>query len=233
MISSPSAEIPNPILLFGYAEANRKIANSIISQTASPSDTLRVGPSIKIAEIREAIQWASLSPVDASSTKRVLYISMGSETRQIQSTLLSFLESDTLQAQVIITSISQSRVLPTIRSRCHVQVSKPGDFGQRVKDLSDQGLGFSYAATAAEFGLMGIQIDEIPSEHDISMSNSVLEASQRGDVQLAMQLATGRTITQQSAIRLRLKDKNMWSSLLLSYEFPQFETVQIYSERIK
>lgn len=72
---------------------------------------------IKIVQIRELLHWLNLKPMNSS---KKLAIIINAENMEIESanTLLKTLEEPPSYAQIILTTLSENRILATIQSRC-------------------------------------------------------------------------------------------------------------------
>ena len=76
------------------------------------------GDSIKIGEIRSLIRWINFKPID-SKNKFVFVFKAERMTIEASNALLKTLEEPPARSILILSTLNEEKILPTIRSRCH------------------------------------------------------------------------------------------------------------------
>ena len=102
------------ILLVGYAD-QQSICESF---SAGPADFhLLSEPTIKIEKIRELIHWLNLRPMQGTQ-KLALIENADLMTTEAANALLKTLEEPPSYGHIILQTLDEQRILPTIQSRC-------------------------------------------------------------------------------------------------------------------
>lgn len=113
-IQTQVKNITSPLLIIGSLEA--KYLETLIKDYKDDVLVLD-GKLLKVTEVREFIRWINLKPI---FKEKKLVIFLNSEYINIVSanTILKTLEEPPTYAKIILNTLNEQRILPTIKSRC-------------------------------------------------------------------------------------------------------------------
>ena len=231
MTSSRIAIPKSPLFLYGYDVGCTRVASEISRYLASPEDISEVGPSISVASARSLRTLVTKAPLSTSTTIRVVLLNMDRESRQTQSALLSLLEDYADNAYYILKSSSPQLVLPTIRSRCFNQRVDLERYGDLIKGLTNSGIGFGQAAASTPFLEMGVSLEDVPIDSDISQVGALVESFNRKEIEMALEIISG---TQSNGFQTYLRSKMVedWDDLLASYMYPDIIALELLCRKM-
>lgn len=151
------------------------------------------GENIKIAEIRELIHWLSLKPL-GNGKKMAIIFNAEKMTLEAANALLKTLEEPPSYAKIILTTLDEQKILPTIHSRCQkirllVNPAKEMDEYLSPTSLSPMNIKqrFDFAAKTAE--LAPDEIRHILTSWQIYFRQKLL----RGEDHISVLTDIGRT----------------------------------------
>jgi hypothetical protein len=221
----------SPIFLYGYDVGCTRIANEVSRQIASPEDITILGPSISISAARVLRTTVQKAPISKQSLMRVIVLNMENESRQTQSALLSLLEDYAERAYYILKTSTPQSVLPTIRSRCFNQRVDLERYGDLIKGLTTSGVSFGQAAAATQFLEMGVSLEDVPIDSDISRVNALIESFDRKDLEMGLEIV-GSPASNGFQTYLRTKLVENWDDLFLSYSQPNTIALELLCRKI-
>ena len=221
----------SPLFLYGYDLGCARIANEISRQIASPEDMTILGPTISVNAARLLRTTVLKAPINKNSLMRVIVLNLENESRQTQSALLSLLEDHAERAYYILKTSTPQSVLPTIRSRCFNQRVDLERYGDLIKGLTTSGIGFGQAAAATQFLEMGISLDDVPIDSDMSQVSALLEAFERKDLEMGLEIV-GSTDSSGFQTYLRTQLIENWDDLFLSYAQPNTIVLELLCRKM-
>ena len=137
------------VLHTGYLPKRVRENEAMITTHSMPEDVVRIGPDATLRQVRAALQFCSMKPIDSHSRGRTAAINMDGMNPNTQNALLHMLEEPPPETLFVLTTQDTANVLDTILSRCDVRAYLPESFGDSVKDLEGAGMNIKRAAVVA------------------------------------------------------------------------------------
>jgi len=209
-----------PQLLVGYLpERVRATEAAVQVASASEADVLRIGglSPLRLQDVRAAIKFCTSFPVDSQSNYRTAVLDLTSCPLSVQHALLKFVEEPPAVACIILTASEIHYVLPTIQSRCRVEIFQPPSVGGLLRDLSQRGMSMSSAASTAKQIQYGFGLENVPDDSARGRAAGFLDAVKPNRLDLALKQAGDFDVRTVHALRQRLISDRLINALVASY----------------
>ena len=205
-----------PWLLSGYRPA--RLDWMVEAQKVShPTDRSYEGPNLTISDIRKVASDSTRAPASTESKARLIILDMDGATRDAQNALLRLIEDAPWSTQLLLTVTEPSTVIPTVASRCAQRHFTLPAYSERLRDLANTMSVGAASQTAARLE-RGHSVERVPDDAAYSRAQALLDASQKRDIEMAIDVVNGFDWRSVSALRELLSDAGHYAIVADTHE---------------
>ena len=101
------------VLVYGYAPERTKVVEALVAGQSKDCDVLRLGPHIRIGQIRAMFRFCSVAPMDSESKARTVVLYLESMTDDAQNALLRVIEEPPANVVFVLVKANTYKVFGT------------------------------------------------------------------------------------------------------------------------